>query len=99
MLSLLHFTSIHTVTMGKRTLGVNLFSKTPESRTRSNGWKLIKKRINLELRRHFLTEQLISGTSCLQKLWVLQPTLEIFKNRLGNHLVWYRVSCLSKGFD
>uniref|UniRef100_A0A8C5WN27 Carbonic anhydrase n=1 Tax=Laticauda laticaudata TaxID=8630 RepID=A0A8C5WN27_LATLA len=53
-------------------VGVKLFSKTPEGRTSSNGWKLIKERSNLELRRNFLTEQLTSGTTCLQKLWLLQ---------------------------
>uniref|UniRef100_A0A670YLE9 Carbonic anhydrase n=1 Tax=Pseudonaja textilis TaxID=8673 RepID=A0A670YLE9_PSETE len=44
--------------------GVKLFSKAPEGRTSSNGWKLIKERSNLELRRNFLTEQLSSGTTC-----------------------------------
>uniref|UniRef100_A0A670ZDB8 Glycerophosphodiester phosphodiesterase domain containing 3 n=1 Tax=Pseudonaja textilis TaxID=8673 RepID=A0A670ZDB8_PSETE len=36
------------------------FSKAPEGRTRSNGWKLIKERSNLELRRNFLTVRTIN---------------------------------------
>ncbi|XP_039201691.1 tubulin alpha-3 chain isoform X1 [Crotalus tigris] len=37
-----------------------LFSKAPEGRTRSNGWKLIQERSNLELRRNFLTVRTIN---------------------------------------
>ena len=35
--------------------GINLFSIVPEGRTRTNGWKLIRGRSNLEIRRNFLT--------------------------------------------
>ncbi|ETE57346.1 pxr-1, partial [Ophiophagus hannah] len=38
----------------KEEKGVKLFSKAPEDRTRSNRWKLSKKRSNQELRRSFL---------------------------------------------
>lgn len=55
--------------------GENVFSKAPKGRKRINGGKLIKERTNPEIRRKFLTEQLISRTASLQKLWVLKRFL------------------------
>ncbi|XP_058045180.1 uncharacterized protein LOC131201370 [Ahaetulla prasina] len=66
--------------------GVGLFSKAPEGRTRSNGWKLIKERSNLELRRNFLTVRTINKWNDLPSEVVNAPTLEIFKKMLDNHL-------------
>ena len=66
--------------------GVKLFSKAPEGRTRSNGWKLIKERSNLELRRNFLTVRTINQWNNLPPEVVNAPTLEVFKKRLDSHL-------------
>ena len=66
--------------------GVKLFPKAPEGRTRSNGWKLVKERSNLELRRNFLTVGTINQWKNLPPEVVNVPTLEAFKKRLGNHL-------------
>ncbi|XP_070592542.1 vomeronasal type-2 receptor 26-like [Erythrolamprus reginae] len=64
----------------KRGVEINFFSKSPEGRTRSNGWKLIMERSDLELRRNFLTGRtIISGI-------VDALSLEVFKKRLDSHL-------------
>uniref|UniRef100_A0A8C6XQS9 Nucleoside diphosphate kinase-like domain-containing protein n=1 Tax=Naja naja TaxID=35670 RepID=A0A8C6XQS9_NAJNA len=51
--------------------GVKLFSKAPIGQTRNNGWKLIKERFNLEIRRNFLIVRTINpwNRSCPWKLW------------------------------
>uniref|UniRef100_A0A2D4NFI9 Uncharacterized protein n=1 Tax=Micrurus spixii TaxID=129469 RepID=A0A2D4NFI9_9SAUR len=73
---------------------VNLFSRAPEDRTRSNRLKIIKERSNLGLRRNFLTVRTVN-----------QLPLEVvgcsipgdFKEEIGQPLSqWNRVSCLSK---
>ena len=66
--------------------GVKLFSKAPGGRTRSNGWKLIKERSNLELRRNFLTVRTINLWNSLPPEVVNAPTLEVFKKMLDSHL-------------
>ena len=38
----------------RREEGIDLFSIAPEGRTRTNGWKLVRGRSNLEIRRNFL---------------------------------------------
>ncbi|ETE57977.1 Cyclic nucleotide-gated cation channel beta-1, partial [Ophiophagus hannah] len=65
---------------------VYLFSKVPEGRTRSNRWKLIKERSNLELRRNFLTGRTINPWNCLPPEVVGASSLEVFKKRLNSPL-------------
>ncbi|ETE58709.1 Octapeptide-repeat protein T2, partial [Ophiophagus hannah] len=52
----------------------------------SNGWKLIKERINLELRRNFLTGRTINQWNELPPEVVSAPTLEVLKKRLDSHV-------------
>uniref|UniRef100_A0A2D4PB09 Uncharacterized protein n=1 Tax=Micrurus surinamensis TaxID=129470 RepID=A0A2D4PB09_MICSU len=64
--------------------GGNVFSKAPEDKTRSNGWKLNKERSKLRLRRNFLTVRTINQWTCLSPEVLGAPTLEIFKKRLDS---------------
>ena len=65
--------------------GIDLFSIAPESRTRTNGWKPVRGRSNLKIRRKFLT---VRTTKQGNSLWVMMgtPSLEVFKKRLDSHL-------------
>ena len=45
--------------------GINLFSTAPEGRIRTNGWKLVRGRFNLEIRRDFLMVRTIKQWNSL----------------------------------
>ena len=80
--------------------GIDLFSIVPEVRTRTNGWKLVRRRPNLEIRRNFLTVRTIKQWNSLPPDVVAAPSLEVFKKRLDSHLSeCYESPALSKGFD
>ncbi|XP_032087858.1 tetraspanin-14 isoform X1 [Thamnophis elegans] len=77
----------------------NLFSKAPEDKTRHNGWKLIKERSNLELRRNFLTVRIMNQWNNLPPEILDCSNIESFQTDWTTiFLEWYRVSCLSKVF-
>ncbi|ETE57902.1 Octapeptide-repeat protein T2, partial [Ophiophagus hannah] len=76
---------MHGIGSPTREEGVNLFSKAPESRTRSSRWKITKERSNLELR-NFPTERTINQWKSSPSEVVGAATLDIFKKRLDSHL-------------
>ena len=57
-----------------------------EVRTRTNGWKLVRGRSDLEIWRNFLTVITIKQGNSLPPDVVGPPALEVFKKRLGSHL-------------
>ena len=65
--------------------GIDLFSMAPEGRTRTKGWKVIRGRSNLEIRRNFLTVRMIQQWNSLPPELVAAPSLEVFKKRLDSH--------------
>ncbi|ETE71137.1 hypothetical protein L345_03054, partial [Ophiophagus hannah] len=68
---------------GRKKRGLNLFPKALEGRTRSNGWKPIRERSNLELRRNFLTGGTINQWNPLPPEVVNAATLGGFLRRQG----------------
>ena len=66
--------------------GIGSFSIAPESRARTNGWKLIRWRSNLEIRRNFLTVRIIKQWNSSPPDGVGAPWLEAFKKRWDSHL-------------
>ena len=66
--------------------GIDLFSIAPEDRTRTNGWRLIRGRSNLEIRRNFLMVRTIKQWNSLLPNVVGAPSLEVFKKSLDSHL-------------
>ncbi|ETE56226.1 Sodium/potassium/calcium exchanger 1, partial [Ophiophagus hannah] len=76
--------------------GAHLFSGAPDSRTRSKGWKLIKERRNLELRRNFLTVRRINQWNNLPPEIVGASSLEPVQRLQGQHFIpvlWTERSC------
>ena len=63
--------------------GAGLFSRAPETRTRSNGFKLQKKRFHLNIRKNFLTVRAVRQWNRL-----VESPLEVFKQRLDSHLLF-----------
>ena len=59
--------------------GIDLFSVAPEGRTRTNGWKIVRGKSNLEIRRNFLTMRTIKQWNSLPPNVVGAPSLEVFK--------------------
>ena len=66
--------------------GQDLFSITPECRTRNNGLKLQEARFRLNIRKNFLTVRAVQQWNQLSQELVNAPTLEAFKKHLDNHL-------------
>ena len=66
--------------------GTGLFSTAPDTRTRSNGFKLQEKRFHLNLRKNFLTVRAGWQWDMLPWSVVESPSLEVFKQRLEGHL-------------
>lgn len=68
--------------------GVDFFSMAPESKTRTNGWKLYRGRLIFKIRRIFLTMVAVKQFSSLLPRVIGAPSLEVFKQQLNSHLVW-----------
>uniref|UniRef100_A0A670JFS2 Reverse transcriptase domain-containing protein n=1 Tax=Podarcis muralis TaxID=64176 RepID=A0A670JFS2_PODMU len=66
--------------------GERLFSAAPEKRTRSNGSKLQERRFHLNIRKNFLTVRAVRQLNLLPRSVVESPSLEVFKQRLDNHM-------------
>ncbi|XP_053261122.1 uncharacterized protein LOC128421867 [Podarcis raffonei] len=66
--------------------GERLFSAAPEKRTRSNGSKLQERRFHLNIRKNFLTVRAVRQWNLLPRSVVESPSLEVFKQRLDNHM-------------
>uniref|UniRef100_A0A670K135 Reverse transcriptase domain-containing protein n=1 Tax=Podarcis muralis TaxID=64176 RepID=A0A670K135_PODMU len=66
--------------------GERLFSAAPEKRTRSNGSKLQERRFHLNIRKNFLTVRAVRQWNLLPRSVVESPALEVFKQRLDNHM-------------
>ncbi|XP_053250915.1 uncharacterized protein LOC128416878 [Podarcis raffonei] len=66
--------------------GERLFSAAPEKRTRSNGSKLQERRFHLNIRKNFLTVRAVRQWNLLPRSVVASPSLEVFKQRLDNHM-------------
>ena len=63
---------------------INLFSIDPEGRRRAKGWKFVRERSNLEI--SFLSVRTIKQWNSLPPDVVGNPSLEVFKKKLGGHL-------------
>ena len=59
--------------------GIDLFSIAPEGRIRTNGWKLVRGKSNLEIRRNFLTVRTIKHWNRLPPNVVGAPLLGDWK--------------------
>ena len=81
--------------------GMDLFSIAPEGRTRTNGWKPIRGRSNLEIRRNFLRVRTIKQLNSLLPNVVGAPLLEVFKKKNGQLFFQdgMRSPALGKGLD
>ncbi|XP_077772840.1 uncharacterized protein LOC114582471 [Podarcis muralis] len=66
--------------------GERLFSAAPEKRTWSNGSKLQERRFHLNMRKNFLTVRAVRQWNLLPRSVVESPSLEVFKQRLDNHM-------------
>uniref|UniRef100_A0A670K9H8 Reverse transcriptase domain-containing protein n=1 Tax=Podarcis muralis TaxID=64176 RepID=A0A670K9H8_PODMU len=66
--------------------GERLFSAAPEKWTRSNGSKLQERRFHLNIRKNFLTVRAVRQWNLLPRSVVESPSLEVFKQRLDNHM-------------
>ena len=66
--------------------GTGLFSMAPDTRIRSNGFKLQEKRFHLNLRKNFLTIRAGRQWDMLPWSVVESPSFEVFKQRLDGHL-------------
>jgi len=53
-----------------------------DSRTRGHPWKLKKRRMNTDMRRHFFSERIINWWNKLDRETVCVSTVNNFKNRL-----------------
>ena len=69
-----------------REVGITLFSIAPEGRTRSNEWKPIRGRFNMEIKRNFLMVRTIKQWNSLPPDVVSAPLLEVFNKRWDRHL-------------
>jgi len=73
--------------------GSQLFGRVDNSRTRRNGLK--EGRLRLDIRGKFLTERVVKcWNSCPERLWMPRPRGEVFKARLDvalGNLVWYEM--------
>ena len=58
------------------------FELSQNERTRGHSLKLIKRRCNGELRRHFFTQRVIDSGNSLPQIVVDADTINTFKNRL-----------------
>ena len=58
--------------------GIDLFSIAPEGRTRTNGWKIVRGKSNLEIRSNFLTVRTIKQWNSLPPNFGGAPSLEDF---------------------
>ena len=67
--------------------GTGLFSRTPETRTGSNGFKLQEKRFHLNIRKNFPMVRAVQQWNRLPRRVVESPSLEVFKQRLDGHLL------------
>ena len=65
--------------------GTGLFSTAPDTRTRSNGFKLQEKRFHLNLKKNFLTVRAGRQWNTLPRSVVESPSSEVFKQRLDGH--------------
>ena len=66
--------------------GANLFTAVLETMTRSNGFKLWKRRFHLNSRKHFLMVRAVRRWNKLPPRVVESPSLEVFRRRLDKHL-------------
>ena len=64
-----------------------LFSRVPETRTWSNGFKVQEKKFHLNIRKNFMTIRAIQQWNRLAQREVESPSLEVFKQRLDGHLL------------
>ena len=53
--------------------------------TRGHPFKFVKSRCNLELRRHFFTNRVVTQWNSLPSYVVCVPTVNSFKSKLDNH--------------
>jgi len=71
------------ITHGLSSLSLdNFFVLDTDSRTRGHPWKLKKRRMNADLRRHFFSERIINWWNKLDTETVCVSTVNNFKNRL-----------------
>ena len=67
--------------------GSKLFGRVDNSRTKGNSFKLKEGRFRLDVRGKFLTRTVVRcWNSCPERLWMLHPSLEVFKVRLDGTL-------------
>ena len=67
--------------------GTGLFSTAPDTRTRSNGFKVQEKRFHLNLRKNFLIVRAGQQWNRLPRSVVESPSFEVFKQRLDCHVL------------
>ena len=67
--------------------GTGLFSRAPETRTRSNGFKVQETRFHLNIRKNFLMVRAVQQWNRVPQRVVEFPSLEVFKQRLDGHLL------------
>jgi len=61
----------------------SMFTPDSSKRTRGQSYKLIKSRFNTNLRQHFFSERVIKFWNSLEDSIVSAPSLNCFKQRLG----------------
>ena len=65
-----------------------------DSRTRGHPWKLKKRRMNTDMRRHFFSERIINWWNKLDRETVCVSTVNNFKNRLQRLWMKDEFSCV-----